>query len=127
MSIRTSLANVRIAEADVAVHRADIVAAWRGLKQETERAATPGRVIGAGLIAGFVSGLRSPSTSNSKPLGDKLFDMLVDTAFTGIGAAIAAGVAAAEAQGAPAASSSHPTRPADMPTPSARASSADGD
>jgi F0F1-type ATP synthase membrane subunit c/vacuolar-type H+-ATPase subunit K len=98
MSIRSSLANVRIAEADLALHRAGISAAWRGLKQETERAATPGRVIGAGLIAGFVSGLRSPSASTSVPLGDKLFGALIDTAFAGFGAAMAAGAAAAEAQ-----------------------------
>jgi hypothetical protein len=124
MSIRTSLANVRIAEADVAVRRAGIVAAWRGLKQETERAATPGRVIGAGLIAGFLSGLRSPSASTSVPLGDKLFGMLIDSAFAGIGAAMAAGVAAAEVQDESIAANAHAAQPADARASSAHASAA---
>ena len=98
MSIRSSLSNVRIAETDVALHRAGISAAWRGLKRDTERAATPGRVIGAGLIAGFLSGLRSPSAKNGMPFGDKLLGMLIDGAFAGFGAAMAAGSAGAEAQ-----------------------------
>ena len=98
MSIRSKLDVVNIAAADCALRRANVTAAWRGLKQETERAATPGRVIGAGLIAGFVSGLRKSPAAASVPLGDKLFNMLIDTAFASFGAAITAGVAAAGAR-----------------------------
>jgi hypothetical protein len=128
MSIRSRRSIVRIAEADVALHRAGIIAAWRGFKSEAERAATPGRVIGAGLIAGFVSGLGSPPTANIvSPLRDRVFAMLVDTAFAGFGAAIAAGAAAAEAHDAPAAADARAADPADTRAASARTSPADVD
>lgn len=111
MSITTSLAVVRIAEADVALHRAGVLAAWRGFKYEAERAATPGRVIGAGLIAGFLSGLRKSPAGNSIPLGDKLFRAVLDSLFSGFSAAMAAGVASDEAKDcstpAPNASAAH--------------------
>jgi len=107
MSIRTKLAVVDMAEADCAVRRATIAAAWRGLKQESERAATPGRIVGAGLVAGFLSGL--PGSGAKGPglaLGDKLFGMALEGAFASISAVFAAGNAAANfEQGAAAAES----------------------
>ena len=98
MSIKGKLAVVDAAEADCAAHRLAVNRAWSRLKQETERAATPGRVIGAGLIAGFVSGLRAPAAGSGSPLGGKLFGMLLDGAFAGFGSAMAAGAAAAETE-----------------------------
>ena len=97
MSIRSKLEVVGIAEADCAIRRATVGAAWRGLKHEAERAATPGRVLGAGLIAGFISGLRKPASAGSgSALGGKLFGMLIDGAFASFSAAMAAGAAAAD-------------------------------
>ncbi len=106
MSLKASIAAVAAASADNARQRALATTAWNKLKEETERATTPGRVLGAGLIAGFVSGLRSPRTSGGVPIGDKVFNMLVDTAFASFGAAMAAGAAAAaKAPDAPVATS----------------------
>jgi hypothetical protein len=99
MSLKTKLANVGMAEADCALRRASIAAAWRGFKQESERAATPGRVIGAGLVVGFVSGLRgSGSGGAGSALGGKLVGMLLEGAFAGFSAELAAGAAAADVE-----------------------------
>lgn len=97
MSISTKLALVNLAEADCALRRANVTAAWRGLKLETERAATPGRIVGAGLIAGFLSGFRKSSSRTGLPLGGKLFGLLIDGAFASFSAAMAAGAAAVDA------------------------------
>lgn len=96
MSIRSKLEVVGIAEADCALRRATVGAAWRGLKLEAERAATPGRMLGAGLIAGFISGLRKPASGSGSALGGKLFGLLIDGAFASFSAAMAAGAAAAD-------------------------------
>jgi len=103
MSLQAKLAVVRLTESDCAVRRATITAAWRGFKQESARAATPGRVIGAGLITGFLSGLQGPSAkSPGSAIGGKLFGMLLDSALASFGGALAAGAAAAaEEQTAP--------------------------
>ena len=98
MSIKAKLAIVDAAEADSAAHRVAVTSAWDRLKQETERAATPGRVLGAGLIAGFVSGLRTPTVGSGSPLGGKLFGLLLDGAIASFSAAMAAGAAAADAE-----------------------------
>lgn len=121
MSIRTSRAVVSIAEADVALHRAGVIAAWRGFKHEAERAATPSRVIGAGLIAGFISGLRSSSAGRGLPIGDKLFGAVIDSLFAGFSAAMAAGVAADEGAAGANASAAQPapTHSASAPAPPA--------
>jgi hypothetical protein len=96
MSIRSKLAVVSVAEADCALRRANISAAWRGFKQESERAATPGRVVGAGLIAGFLSGLGGGGSKGAgSALGGKLFGMLLENALAGVSGALAAGAAAA--------------------------------
>jgi hypothetical protein len=97
MSLRTKLAVVSIAEADCAVRRAAIAASWRGFKQEAELAATPRRVVVAGLAAGFLSGLPGGGSKGGSGslLGGKLLGMLIDSAFASVGAAIAAGAAAA--------------------------------
>jgi hypothetical protein len=107
MSIRTKLSVLGMAEADCAVRRASVAAAWRGLKQESERAATPGRIVGAGLVAGFLSGLPgSGSKSSGFAIGDKLFGMALEGAFASIGAMFAADTATADVlQGAAAAGS----------------------
>ena len=127
MSIRTSRAVVSIAEADVALHRAGVTAAWRGFKHEAERAATPGRVIGAGLIAGFLSGLHKPSASNRIPFGDKLLSAVIDSLFAGFSAAIAAGVASAEVQDGAVAPNASAAQSAQTHTASARTSTASVD
>jgi hypothetical protein len=108
MSIKAKLAVVSLAEADCAVRRATVAAAWRGLKQEGERAATPGRVVGAGLIAGFVSGLAgSGSKGPGSAIGGKLFAMLLEGGLSSFTAAMAAGAAVGDVQqGADAADSS---------------------
>jgi hypothetical protein len=98
MSIRTCLAVVSIAETDVALHRAGVKAAWRGFKQQSERAATPGRIIGAGLITGFLSGLRQPGTGAGASLGGKAFGLLLNSAFASFSAAMAAETVSAHAQ-----------------------------
>jgi hypothetical protein len=75
--------------------RDEATAAWSKFRTDTERAATPGRIVGAGLVAGFVSGLAAPSGRYAAPLGEKLFRTLLDSAFANVGAAFAAGIAAA--------------------------------
>ncbi len=112
MSIRTCLAVVSIAEADVALHRAGVKAAWRGFKQETKRAATPGRILGAGLLAGFVSGIGEPGGSGTS-LGGKIFGLLLNSGFASFGAAMAAETVSAGAQ--PGTTSGSP--PATTPAP----------
>ena len=109
MSIATNRDVVRIAEADVALHRASVKAAWRGLKQEAERAATPGRVLGAGLATGFISGLRgSGSNGSGSAIGGKLIGMLLETVFASFTAAMAAGAAAANVEDGATAADPHP-------------------
>ncbi len=109
MSIRTKLAVVSLAEADCALRRATVTASWRGLKQEAERAATPGRVLGAGLATGFISGLRgSGSHGSGSAIGGKLIGMLLETVFASFTAAMAAGAAAADVEDGAAAADSHP-------------------
>lgn len=98
MSIKARLAIVDAAAADSAARRIAVTSAWNKLKQETERAATPGRVLGAGLIAGFVSGLRTPAAGSGSPLGGKLFGLLLDGAFASFSGAMAAGATAANAE-----------------------------
>lgn len=94
MSLQTKLAVLGIAEADCALRRATVKAAWRGFKQESERAATPGRIVGAGLIAGFLSGFpRSGSKGAGFAIGDKLFGMVLQGAFASFTAALAADTA----------------------------------
>lgn len=100
MSIRSKLAIVNVAEADCALRRAGVGAAWRGLKQEAERAATPGRVLGVGLVAGFISGLRGRASAAGSPLGGKLMSMLMEGALASFSTAMAAGAAAAAAESA---------------------------
>jgi len=108
MSIRTKLSVVGMAEADCAQRRANITAAWRGLKQESERAATPGRIVGAGLAAGFLSGLPGSGTKGSGfAIGDKLFSAVLQGAITSISAAFAAETAAADVEQGAAAAESH--------------------
>ncbi|HEY2347185.1 MAG TPA: hypothetical protein VGH80_15140 [Xanthomonadaceae bacterium] len=103
MSVHAKLAVVRVAEADCAIKRADIGASWRGFKQEAGLAATPGRVIVAGLVAGFLAGLPRLGAGTGSLLGGKLVEMLMDGAFANLGAAIAAGAAMANAESPPAA------------------------
>ncbi len=110
MSIRTCLAVVSIAEADVALRRAGVKAAWRGFKQETERAATPGRILGAGLIAGFASGVREPGGVGSS-LGGKAFGLLLNSAFASFSAAMAAETVTANAPPPPSTTLSQTTTP----------------
>jgi hypothetical protein len=110
MSIKAKLAVVSLAEADCAVRRATIGAAWRGFKQESERAATPGRVVGAGLIAGFLSGLRGPASKGSgSAIGGKLIGMLLEGVLANMGTALAAGMGAATAEDEMAAGSASST------------------
>jgi len=107
MSIRTKLSVLGMAEADCALRRASITAAWRGLKLESERAATPGRIVGAGLVAGFLSGL--PGSGSKGPgfaIGDKLFGMALEGAFASISAVFAGETLAANAEQAAAAAES---------------------
>jgi len=104
-TIQTKRSILGIAEADCALRRATVKAAWRGLKHESERAATPGRIVGAGLVAGFLSGL--PGSGSKGPglaIGDKLFGMALQGAFASLTAAFAADTATTNvAQGAAAA------------------------
>lgn len=93
-SIQTKLSVLGIAEADCALRRATVKAAWRGFKQESERVATPGRIVGAGLVAGFLSGLPgSGSKGSGFAIGDKLFGMVLQGAFASFTAAFAADTA----------------------------------
>lgn len=98
MSIKSRRALVDAAAADCAARRSVVIGAWNALKRETGRAATPGRVLGAGLIAGFISGLRTPAAASGSALGGKLFGMLLDGAFASFSGAMAAGAAAAAAE-----------------------------
>lgn len=108
MSIKTKLSVLHNAEADCALRRATVKAAWRGFKHEGERAATPGRIVAVGLVAGFLSGLPGPgSRSPGFAIGDKLFGMALQGAFASISAAFAADTATSNvAQGAAAAADS---------------------
>jgi hypothetical protein len=114
MNMKTKLAAVDAAQADSASRRVAVATAWTRLRLETARAATPGRILGAGLIAGFVSGLRGGSGAKTagSQIGGKLFSVLVDGAFATFGAALAAGAAAADAE------HSGATDPQPNPTPS---------
>ena len=108
MSIRTKLSVLGMAEADCAQRRAAITAAWRGLKYESERAATPGRIVGAGLAAGFLSGLPgSVSKGSGFAIGDKLFSAVLQGAIASIGAAFTTEAAAADFEEGVAAAESH--------------------
>jgi len=97
-AIRTKLAVLKDAEAECAVRRAAVTASWRGFKQQFEAAATPKRVVVAGLAAGFVAGLPSVGEKSAGALGGKLLGMVLEAAFTSISAAVAAGAGAASAQ-----------------------------
>jgi len=109
MSIRTKLSVVGMAEADCALRRAAITAAWRGLKQESERAATPGRIVGAGLVAGFLSGLPgSGSKGGGFAIGDKVFGAVLQGVVASIGAAFAADTATADVERGAAAADPQP-------------------
>lgn len=89
-----------LAEAECALRRAAVIAAWRGFKQQSEMAATPGRIVGAGLVAGFLGGLRR-SNGSGLGIGDKLFGMALQGAFAAFSAAAAADTATENvAQGA---------------------------
>jgi len=99
MSIRTKLSVLGMAEADCAQRRAAITAAWRGLKQESERAATPGRIVGAGLLAGFLSGFPGSGSKDSGfKIGDKLFGAVLQGVIASISAAFAADTATADVE-----------------------------
>jgi hypothetical protein len=99
MSLRDRQLALARATRECAQRRAQAHDAWQQFKDDTERAATPARIVGAGLVAGFVGGLAAPSGSYAAPLGEKLFRTLLDSAFANVGAAFAAGLAAAgEAQ-----------------------------
>jgi hypothetical protein len=93
--------------------REDAMAAWDRFKHDTEHAATPGRIIGAGLVAGFANGLAAPKASYAAPLGEKLFRALLDSAFANVGAAFAAGLAAAGETGDATATRADAPEPAD--------------
>ena len=94
MSLRArQLARDRAARACARSH-AEAMVAWSQFKDDTGRAATPARIVGAGLIAGLVSGLAAPTGNYAAPLGEKLFRVLLDSAFGNLGAAFAAGLAA---------------------------------
>ena len=85
------------AEADCGQCRKRAAAAWSDFQQESALAATPRRVLVAGLVAGFVAVVcagRNKSGSGS-PVAGKLIEMLMDSAFATLGAAISAGAAAA--------------------------------
>ena len=98
--IQKKLDVLALAEAECALRRATVTAAWRGFKQQSEIAATPGRIVGAGLIVGFLSGLRR-STGSGFAIGDKLFGMALQGAFAAFSAAAAADTATENvAQGA---------------------------
>ncbi|MEP6908716.1 MAG: hypothetical protein ABI858_12165 [Pseudoxanthomonas sp.] len=101
MSIKKKLAIVAAAESDCALRRATVGAAWRGLKQKTEIAATPPRIVIAGLALGFLGGLGTSGGSNSgSPLIGKLISGLVESGVTSAVAALSAGMAAASVQDA---------------------------
>ena len=95
MSLRDRQLALARAARECTQRRLDATQAWNRFKDDTERAATPGRIVGAGLVAGFVSGVAAPSGSYAAPLGEKLFRALLDSAFANVGAAFAAGIAAA--------------------------------
>ncbi len=95
MSLRYRQLTLARATRECAQRRAQVLDAWQQFKDDTERAATPARIVGAGLVAGFVSGLVAPSGNFAAPLGEKLFRTLLDSAFANVGAAFAAGIAAA--------------------------------
>jgi hypothetical protein len=87
MSLRDRRLALAHAARECAQRREEATAAWTRFKYDTERAATPGRIVGAGLVAGFVSGVAAPSGSYAAPLGEKLFRALLDSAFASVGAA----------------------------------------
>lgn len=95
MSLRNRQQDLARAERVCAQRRAQARDAWRAFKDDSARAATPARIVGAGLIAGFVGGLAAPTGAIAAPLGEKLFRSLLDSAFANVGAAFAAGLAAA--------------------------------
>ena len=96
MSLRVKLATVDAAEADCAVRRAAVTASWRGFKREAGLAATPRRVIVAGLATGFLAGLpRLGGANGGSLLGGKLLGVALDTVIASISGAIGAGAAAA--------------------------------
>ena len=95
MSLREKQTALVRAARTCAQRRDEATAAWDKFKDDTERAATPARIVGAGLVAGFVSGLAAPSGNYAAPLGEKLFRTLLDSAFANVGAAFAVGIAAA--------------------------------
>ena len=97
MSLRGKLAVVHRAEADCAVKRAEIGASWHGFKEQSGLAATPRRIVVAGLVAGFLAGLPRLGKGSGSLLGGKLVEMLVEGAFANLGAVIA-GAAAADAE-----------------------------
>ncbi|MBS0195003.1 MAG: hypothetical protein JSR34_12270 [Proteobacteria bacterium] len=95
MSLRARREAVRAAQAECARRRAAIDVAWDHLKDETTAAASPERIVIAGVLAGFLAGFPGGGQSGGSLLGGKLIEAVVDGAFAHLGAAFSAGAAAA--------------------------------
>lgn len=99
MSLRRRQREVQAAVAACAEQRRLGAAAWDAVKVEIGKAASPGRVLGVGLLGGFLAGVLTPAAKASDAgLGGRLLRLLLDGAFGELRAAIAAGAAMAEAE-----------------------------
>lgn len=101
MNVKQHLALVATAETDCALHAAGVRAAWRGLKDEMHRSATPLRIVVAGAVLGFVSG--RPRASDDAGLPGRLLTTIAQMLLSTLGAGAATSVSAGAAAGAAAA------------------------
>lgn len=98
MSLRHRHDALRAAQAAHLAQREAAATAWRGLKAEVENGLTPGRVLGVGLLGGFLAGLATPAGKpSSGGLFARLLRLLLDGTFNEVRAAMAAGAAMAQA------------------------------
>ncbi|MBS0457551.1 MAG: hypothetical protein JSS44_09515 [Proteobacteria bacterium] len=100
MTLRTRIEAVQRAQAHCAAQRQAIGTAWRGLKDETTRVATPQRVLVGGVVAGFIAGLPLPggSTDAGSLVGGRLTSLFMDVLSSNVRAEFAAGAALAAAE-----------------------------
>lgn len=113
MSFDALIAKVQQAEAALESRERRTIEQWRHLKESWRKAWTPGRIVIAGLAAGFLVGRARPLRVVS---GDGVLQML--SALSGLLASGSAQVAAEEAgQAADAAETATAAAPANPPPP----------
>ena len=88
----------KVKEAEIECERSGLAArkAWSDLKQGAKDAATPWRIVGVGMISGFMVGRGSPGTGG-ETFGAKVFGSLAQSLITMLSAGATAGVAAGAA------------------------------